>query len=226
MVSSNQSLAPIYAGPRLIRMVGYIITFANPSGVNYVGKNFQESLNGNPDAILRDPEASAFGHTFRTFRDCGISTWGHPTAEWFITYLLTELAVTPHSIRHGFSTISYLQGFIDIASELVSTVVPGKPSCFSVIYFDVLIMSLWVNGEYLGTSPTTSPTTRSREIALAIHRLRPNFESVAFSNSRSKDCNSAIEARLETIRKALRRFGHRTECLARRRACHGPTGVG
>jgi hypothetical protein len=85
-----------------------------------MGENFHDCLKGSPESLISDPEASVIGHAFEAFADSGTSHWGHATAEWFIIYLLTEAAVTPHTIRHGNTTLSYLQGFVAIAKELVS----------------------------------------------------------------------------------------------------------
>lgn len=70
-----------------------------------------------------------FGHTFEAFLDSGTSAWGRRTAEWFIIYLFTEAAVTPHNIRHGCNAVSFLQGFAAISKELVSRIpLPRSPS--------------------------------------------------------------------------------------------------
>jgi hypothetical protein len=92
---------------------------SSPNGVHYLGENFRDCIDSSPEAILSDPDASIFGHTFETFRDTGISTWGYKTAEWFMIYLFTEAAVVPHNMRHGCITLSYLQGFVALAKDLV-----------------------------------------------------------------------------------------------------------
>ncbi|KYK54097.1 hypothetical protein DCS_06053 [Drechmeria coniospora] len=99
-------------------MTGFLLTFSNQSGVDYLGDDFKNHLASRLELVLQDPEASVLGHTMKTFLNGGTSRWGRRTVEWLIVYLFTEAAVAPHNIRHGRIAISYLQAYSNIAKEL------------------------------------------------------------------------------------------------------------
>ncbi|ODA77593.1 hypothetical protein RJ55_07222 [Drechmeria coniospora] len=100
------------------RSDGFLLTFSNQSGVDYLGDDFKNHLASRLELVLQDPEASVLGHTMKTFLNGGTSRWGRRTVEWLIVYLFTEAAVAPHNIRHGRIAISYLQAYSNIAKEL------------------------------------------------------------------------------------------------------------
>ena len=101
------------------RSDGYMLSFADQSGVDYLGKPFREWLDL-PDACMENPDTSCLAHVAECFLDSGVSRWHRKTVEWLIVYILTEAAVTPHNIRQGRNSISLLTAYQDLAKQLVS----------------------------------------------------------------------------------------------------------
>ncbi|KAL8720978.1 MAG: hypothetical protein Q9225_002260 [Loekoesia sp. 1 TL-2023] len=85
------------------RSDGILLTLSPMAGVNFLDKKLSQHLSEPVDAIFDNENACAPGYVFAAFADQGTSTWHRRTVEWFLTYLITEVGVTPHSQRQGFN---------------------------------------------------------------------------------------------------------------------------
>jgi hypothetical protein len=101
------------------RSDGYMLSFANQTGVDYLGKPFQEWLDL-PEGSLANPDTSCLAHVAECFRDSGVSRWHRKTAEWLVIYVLTEAAITPHGFRQGMTSVPLLTAYQELARDLVS----------------------------------------------------------------------------------------------------------
>ena len=97
---------------------GFLLTLSPMTGVNYLDKNFNHHLSEPTDAMFDNDDASAVGHVFQAFAAKGTSSWHRRSAEWFLVYLLTEIGVTPHSIRQGFNAPSLENAYSTIIQDL------------------------------------------------------------------------------------------------------------
>ena len=100
------------------RSDGFLLTLSPMAGVNYLDKNFSRHLTEPIDAMWDNEYASAVGHVFRAFADAGSSTWHRRTIEWFLTYLVTEVSVTPHNLRAGCSAPSIEEAYSFVIQDL------------------------------------------------------------------------------------------------------------
>ena len=98
---------------------GFVLTFANQTGVDYLGQPFQDWLN-QPESFMADSDVSVLAHIAESFMHSGTSRWHYPTVEWLVVYILTEAAVVPHNIRQGRNSTSLLTAYQDLAREMVS----------------------------------------------------------------------------------------------------------
>ncbi|KAL8862290.1 MAG: hypothetical protein Q9178_001299 [Gyalolechia marmorata] len=83
------------------RSDGILLTMSSMAGVNLLDQKLSQHLSEPADAIFDNENASAPGYVFSAFADQGTSTWHRRTVEWFLTYLITEVGVTPHTLRQG-----------------------------------------------------------------------------------------------------------------------------
>jgi hypothetical protein len=81
--------------------------------------NFSEYIDNPTDCIFDNEDASALGFMLQLFEGSGTATWHRKTVEWFLVYLITELAVTPHNIRQGCNAVSILNAYQGIVQGLV-----------------------------------------------------------------------------------------------------------
>ncbi|KAL8887912.1 MAG: hypothetical protein Q9192_006256 [Flavoplaca navasiana] len=102
---------PFYKDCHMVRNVfrcfhrsdGILLTLSPMAGVNFIDQKLAQHLSEPTDSIFENENASAPGYVFSAFADQGTSTWHRRTVEWFLTYLITEIGVTPHSHRQGFN---------------------------------------------------------------------------------------------------------------------------
>ncbi|KAL8698603.1 MAG: hypothetical protein Q9224_001780 [Gallowayella concinna] len=100
---------PFYRNCHMVRNIfrcfhrsdGILLTLSPMAGVNFLDQKLSQHLSEPADAIFDNENASAPGYVFSAFADQGSSTWHRRTVEWFLTYLITEVGVTPHSHRQG-----------------------------------------------------------------------------------------------------------------------------
>jgi hypothetical protein len=90
-------------------------------GVDYLDKDLGAYLDYPSDRRLESEEASVLGFMWKRFRKSGTHTWHKPTLEWFLVYLLTELAATPHTIRQGRNTVSLISAYQQVVQDLVGS---------------------------------------------------------------------------------------------------------
>ncbi|KAI4125314.1 MAG: hypothetical protein LQ338_004328 [Usnochroma carphineum] len=103
------SLHPFFRDSHLVRNLfrcfhradGILLTLSPMAGVNFLDKKMSQHLSEPINAIFDNENASAPGYVFNAFADRGTSTWHRRTVEWFLTYLITEVGVTPHNRRQG-----------------------------------------------------------------------------------------------------------------------------
>jgi len=89
------------------------------AGVDYLNSNLPQYLELSPEDLSLDNFASATAQIFREFSESGTRTWYRKNVEWFLIYLLTEVGVTPHNIRQGYSVPSLMDAYDAIVHELV-----------------------------------------------------------------------------------------------------------
>ncbi|KAI4282529.1 MAG: hypothetical protein L6R38_002873 [Xanthoria sp. 2 TBL-2021] len=102
---------PFYKDCHMVRNIfrcfhrsdGILLTLSPMAGVNFLDQKLAQHLSEPADAIFDNENASAPGYVFSAFADQGTSTWHRRTVEWFLTYLITEIGVTPHAHRQGFN---------------------------------------------------------------------------------------------------------------------------
>ncbi|KAL8812163.1 MAG: hypothetical protein Q9200_001243 [Gallowayella weberi] len=102
---------PFYRNSHMVRNIfrcfhrsdGILLTLSSMAGVNFLDQKLSQHLSEPADAIFDNENASAPGYVFSAFADQGTSTWHRRTVEWFLTYLITEVGVTPHPQRQGFN---------------------------------------------------------------------------------------------------------------------------
>lgn len=71
------------------------------------------------EGLSQESFASATAQIFREFSETGTQTWFRKNVEWFLVYLITEVGVTPHNIRQGYSVPSLMDAYDAIVHELV-----------------------------------------------------------------------------------------------------------
>jgi hypothetical protein len=101
---------------------GVLLTMSPDLGVDYLDKNLGEYLNYPRDRRIESEEASVLGFMWKRFRTSGTHAWHKPTVEWFLVYLLTELAATPHTIRQGRNSVSLISAYQQVVQDLVRKV--------------------------------------------------------------------------------------------------------
>lgn len=102
------------------RKTGCLLTISPMNGINYVDKDFSKKLKEPPQCRIFDESTSALARVWQVFEKTGTSTWPSETVEWFLVYLVTELAITPHTISQGFNAPSLVKAYAAVALDLVS----------------------------------------------------------------------------------------------------------
>ena len=120
------SLHPFYKESHLVRNPfrtfhrsdGFLLSLSPMAGINYLDKNFHKHLVEPIDAIFDNDDASAVGHVYQAFAEQGTSTWHRRTVEWFLVYLLTEVGVTPHTLRQGHNAPGMAIAYTSVIQDL------------------------------------------------------------------------------------------------------------
>jgi hypothetical protein len=94
------------------------------AGVDYLNANFPNYLDLpredlSEEDLSRESFTSATAQIFLEFSKTGTQTWFRKNVEWFLVYLITEVGVTPHNIRQGYSVPSLMDAYDAIVHELV-----------------------------------------------------------------------------------------------------------
>ncbi|KAG9236267.1 hypothetical protein BJ875DRAFT_372475 [Amylocarpus encephaloides] len=92
------------------RADGFLLTQSPSSGIDFLNTRFSERLLDTPEVLIRDPDVSAIAHIFDTLQD-GTNTWPSKSVEWLLVYIITEVSMTPHNIREGFSVPSIIESY-------------------------------------------------------------------------------------------------------------------
>ena len=100
------------------RSDGFLLTLSPMAGINYLDKNFKKHLVEPIDAIFDNDDASAVGHVYQAFAEQGTSTWHRRTVEWFLVYLLSEVGVTPHTMRQGHNAPAMETAYSSVIQDL------------------------------------------------------------------------------------------------------------
>ncbi|KAJ8125447.1 hypothetical protein O1611_g8192 [Lasiodiplodia mahajangana] len=99
------------------RADGFLLTFANTSGIDYLTKDFEKLINSPGYDMLYHRDASVIAHTMHAFQHSGTRRWdctcNESAAIWLVVYLFTEAAVTPHNIRGGRSAVEILDAYME-----------------------------------------------------------------------------------------------------------------
>ncbi|RKU47951.1 hypothetical protein DL546_001810 [Coniochaeta pulveracea] len=97
---------------------GFLLTMSPAAGVDYLNNNFPQYLQMSREELCQEHIASALAQVFLEFSGTGTRSWYRKTVEWFLVYLITEVAVTPHNIRQGYSVPSLMDAYDAIVHEL------------------------------------------------------------------------------------------------------------
>ncbi|KEZ45401.1 hypothetical protein SAPIO_CDS1691 [Scedosporium apiospermum] len=112
---------PSYRNAQLVRTMvrnyhrpdGMLLTMGPPCGVDYLDKDFNTYLGHSKSRREENEEASVYAFLYKRFEKSGTTDWPEKTVEWFLIYLITEIAAAPHNIRQGRSltrlTVAYKQ---------------------------------------------------------------------------------------------------------------------
>jgi hypothetical protein len=108
------------------------------SGIDFLDKDLKKYLSYSRRKREDSEDASALGFIFERFALSGqfelvmiLSTrhtlkisilgtrnWREPTVEWLLSYILTELAVTPHTVRQGRNAKSITSAYQSVVEQL------------------------------------------------------------------------------------------------------------
>ncbi|KAF2398200.1 hypothetical protein EJ06DRAFT_127188 [Trichodelitschia bisporula] len=100
------------------RADGVLLTMSSMSGVDFLDKDLDTYLRYSKKGREDSEDASVVGYIFKRFEHSGTRFWPAKTVEWFLVYLLTEMAVTPHTIRQGRNAVSLISAYQHILQKL------------------------------------------------------------------------------------------------------------
>ena len=98
---------------------GVLLTFFPAMGVNYIDKDLKTHLKEPPEGQFDNADASVLSQVWKMFSTKGIDEWHQNTVEWFMIYLITELAATPHTLSQGYNAPSLPMAYHLIVQDLV-----------------------------------------------------------------------------------------------------------
>lgn len=98
------------------------------AGVYYLNLNLPFYLELSQNDVAEENFASATAQIFREFSETGTDTSYRKNTEWFLLYLITEVAAAPHNIRQGYSIPSLMDAYDSIVHELVLPSCPLNPT--------------------------------------------------------------------------------------------------
>lgn len=104
-------------------------------GINYLDKNIAKSLNepitadslGQDSLVLEALRQRA--RLCNPFDKAGMLRPGIESLEWFLVFLVTEFASTPHNLRQGRNAPDIQKAYSTIVSDLVYPIL-----CISYVY--------------------------------------------------------------------------------------------
>ena len=95
------------------------MTFFPATGVNYIDKDLAKYLKEPPKGQFENADISVLSNIRRTFSADGTDQWHHNTVEWFMVFLITEIAATPHTLSQGYNAPSLPMAYHFIVQNLV-----------------------------------------------------------------------------------------------------------
>lgn len=98
---------------------GFLLTTSAPAGVAYLNLNLSHYLEAPAADLAEDSFASVTAEIFEEFSTTGTDKWHRKNMEWFLVYLMTEMAATPHNIRQERSVPDLVAAYTLIVMELV-----------------------------------------------------------------------------------------------------------
>ncbi len=99
---------------------GFLLTMSSNVGIHYLDKNLPDYLAFSTEGREDCEDTSVLGFLFKRFERSGTRDWPKKTVDWFLVYILTELVVTPHTLRQGNNTMSLITAYERIVENLVS----------------------------------------------------------------------------------------------------------
>ena len=91
-------------------------------GIEYLNSEFDTYLNVPSSDVHDDSDVSVVGNLMHYFEQVGTAHWHKETVEYFLVFLFTEFAATPHNIRDGRSSIGILNALQIVVQDLVCSV--------------------------------------------------------------------------------------------------------
>lgn len=89
------------------------------AGVHFLDRHLNEYLAFSRQGREDFEDSSVFGFMFERFQNIGASLWPMKTVEYFLVYLLTEIVVTPHTLRQGHNSMTLVAAYERIVERLV-----------------------------------------------------------------------------------------------------------
>jgi hypothetical protein len=90
------------------------------AGVDFLDKDLHHYMSYSRQKREESEEATVLGFLFKRFAQTGTQDWNKRTVEWFLVYILTEFAVTPHTIRQGRNAVMLSSAYQIEVEKLVS----------------------------------------------------------------------------------------------------------
>ncbi|KAF2431559.1 hypothetical protein EJ08DRAFT_586952 [Tothia fuscella] len=97
---------------------GVLLTMAPVSGIDYLDKDLNTYLNYSKQKREDSEDASVLGFLFERFAQTGTKDWPEKTVEWLLTYILTEAAAAPHTIRQGRNAVTITSAYQAVVERL------------------------------------------------------------------------------------------------------------
>ena len=94
-----------------------------PMGVNYLDKNYSKYIQEPMVSLLNIGHASVIASVYEKWAEDGTTYWDKKTVEWFLIYLMTEIACTPHAIRSGNAAPDIALAYHSIVQDLVRHII-------------------------------------------------------------------------------------------------------
>ena len=98
---------------------GVLLTFLPAGGVNYIDRDLADHLKEPPEGQFDNADASVLSNVWKMFSKEGTDQWHQNTVEWFMIYLMTEMAATPHTLSQGYNAPSLPMAYHLIVQDLV-----------------------------------------------------------------------------------------------------------
>lgn len=101
------------------RDIGMLLTMSAATGVDQLHKTFDVDIKEPLEHRLLNRDASVVGNMMHWLQDRGAIGWHDTSVEWFMIYLVTEIAIAPTNITSGRAAISVLSALQGAVLDLV-----------------------------------------------------------------------------------------------------------